>query len=125
MIKNLCMKIFILLLITLFLGGCGASDEKDARVADELTGAFAGPAGHLSFYPDREVLVSVSDDYVWLLEGKENDQTCGYIFILGNEEISYDKAEAFYLHDGSDTFAKTNCRRVLDLFYEQVDCNIK
>lgn len=114
MIKNLCMKIFILLLITVFLGGCGASAGKDAREADELTGAFAGPAGYLSFYPDREVLVSVSDDYIWLLEGKENDQTYGYVFILGNEEISYDKAEAFYLHDGSDTFAKINCRTETD-----------
>jgi hypothetical protein len=60
------------------------------------------------------VLVSESDDYVWLLEGKENDQTYGYVFILGNEEISYDKAEAFYLHDGIDTFAKINCRTETD-----------
>jgi hypothetical protein len=65
---------------------------------------------YLSFYPDKEVLVCLSDDYLWLLEGQENDQTYGYVFILGNEVISYDKAEAFYLQDGSDTFAKINCR---------------
>jgi hypothetical protein len=109
MIKKFCMKTFILLLITVILGGCGVPDGKDVGEADELTGAFAGPAGYLSFYPDREVLVSLSDDYVWLLEGKENDHTYGYTFILSNEKISYDKAEAFYLNDGKDTFAKINC----------------
>lgn len=114
MIKNLCMKILILLSITVVLGGCGTPGDKDVGEADELTGAFAGTAGYLSFYPDGEVLVSLSDDHVWLLEGKENDQTYGYVFILGNEEISYDKAEAFYLHDGSDTFAKINCRTETD-----------
>ena len=79
MIKNLCMKILILLSITVVLGGCGAPGDKDVGEADELTGAFAGPAGYLSFYPDGEVLVSLSDDHVWLLEGKENDQTYGYV----------------------------------------------
>ncbi len=98
----------------MILGGCGTPGDKDVGEADELTGAFAGHAGYLSFYPDGEVLVSLSDDYVWLLEGKENDQTYGYVFILGNEEISYDKAEAFCLHDGSDTFAKINCRTETD-----------
>ena len=70
-------------------------------------------------------MVCLSDDYLWLLEGQENDQTYGYVFMLGNEEISCDKAEAFYLHDGSDTFAKINGRRALNLFYGPVDCNTK
>lgn len=110
MIKKSCMRIFFILLITVILGGCGASDGKVVvGEADELTGAFAGPAGYLSFYPDGEVMVSLSDDYIWLLEGKENDQTYGYTFIQGNEKISYDKAEAIYLNDGKDTFAKINC----------------
>ncbi len=101
-------------LIAAILGGCGASDKKDVGEATELADVFAGHAGYLSFYPDKEILVSLSDDYVWLLEGKENDKTYGYVFILGNEEISYDKAEAFYLHDGSNTFAKINCRTETD-----------
>ena len=110
MIKRYFTGALALLLITAILSGCGTSEGKDSGEVDELTCAFAGPDGYLSFYPDKEVLVSLSDDYVWLLEGKENDQTYGYVFILGNEEISYDKAEALYLHDGSDTFAKINCR---------------
>ena len=114
MIKKYLTGVFALFLIAAVLGGCGASDGKSVGEANELTGAFAGPAGYLSFYPDKEVLVSLSDDYLWLLEGRENDQTYGYVFILGNEAISYDKAEAFYLHDGSDTFAKINCRTETD-----------
>ena len=114
MIKKYLTGAFALLLITAILSGCGTSDEKDSSESDELTGAFAGPAGYLSFYPDGEVLVSLSDDYIWLLEGKENDQTYGYVFILSNKEISFDKAEAFYLRDGSDTFAKINCQTETD-----------
>jgi hypothetical protein len=87
--------VFALFLMTAVLGGCGTSGGKDAEEATELAGVFAGSAGYLSFYPDQEVLVSLSDDHVWLLKGKENHKTYGYVFILGNEEISYDKAEAF------------------------------
>ena len=112
--KKYLTGVFALFLIAAVLGGCVASDEKDVGEAAELADVFAGPAGYLSFYPDKEILVSLSDDYVWLLEGKENDKTYGYVFILGNEEISYDKAEAFYLHDGSNTFAKINCRTETD-----------
>jgi hypothetical protein len=43
------------------------------------------------------------------LNGRENNHTYGYVFILGNEEISYDKAEAFYLHDGNTTFVMISC----------------
>jgi hypothetical protein len=113
-IKKYFVGAFALLLIASILSSCGTSTGKDVGEAAELADVFAGPAGYLSFYPDKEVLVSLSDDYIWLLEGKENDQTYGYVFILGNEEISYDKAEAFYLHDGSDTFSKINCRTETD-----------
>ena len=114
MIKKYLTRGFALFLIAVFLGGCGASDEKSIGEASDLRGTFASSAGHLSFYPDKEVLVSLSDDYLGLLEGRENDQIYGYVFILGNEEISYDKAEAFYLHDGSDTFSKIHCRTETD-----------
>jgi len=93
--KKYLTGVFALFLIAAVLGGCVASDEKDVGEAAELADVFAGPAGYLSFYPDREVLISLSDDYVWLLEGMENDQTYSYVFILGNEEISNGKAEAF------------------------------
>ncbi|MGI6513970.1 MAG: hypothetical protein ACOX3D_06385 [Syntrophomonadales bacterium] len=109
MIKKYFAGAFALLLIAAILLGCGPSDGKSVGEPEELTGVFAGPAGYLSFYPDKEILVSLSDDYIWLLEGKENDQTYGYVFIHGNEEISYDKAEAIYLHDGKDTFARIIC----------------
>lgn len=114
MIKKHLTGVFALFLIAAVLSGCGGSNGKNDGKANDLTGAFVGSAGYLSFYPDKEVLVSLSDDYIWLLEGKENDQTYGYVFILGNEAISYDKAEAFYLHDDNKTFARINCRTETD-----------
>lgn len=109
MIRKHLIGAIALLLIMGFFSGCGTPEGKDVGEADELTGTFSGPDGYFSFYPEKEVLVSLSEDYLWLLEGKENDHTYGYVFILGNEECSYDKAEAIYLHDGSATFAMINC----------------
>ena len=114
MCKKVLITAFVFLLITGTLAGCGDKGGKSGETVEELSGAFVGEAGSLSFSEGGKVHVSLENDALRLLEGRENDQTYGYVFILGNEEISYDKAEAFYLHDGSDTFAKINCRTETD-----------
>ncbi|NLZ27338.1 MAG: hypothetical protein GX887_00050 [Firmicutes bacterium] len=97
-----------MLIAVAFLPGCKDPGNKEyfAEYPEELLGSFVGPAGTLCFYPDEEVLVNLSDEYHYLLEGKENNQIYGYVFIRGNEKTSYYESEAFYLHDGKDTFAR-------------------
>jgi hypothetical protein len=53
MIKKYFAGAFALLLIAAILLGCGPSDGKSVGEPEELTGVFAGPAGYLSFYPDK------------------------------------------------------------------------
>lgn len=112
MIKKILTVGLVLALAITLLAGCGESDggEKQAqKQAEELSGKYSGDGGSLSFYPEGEVLVSFSDDFVWVLNGKENNKTYGYAFVKENEVTSYDKAEYLYLTDGKNSFAFINC----------------
>ncbi len=112
--KKALITTLIFLLITGALAGCGDRGGKSEETVEELSGTFVGEAGSLSFSEGGKVHVSLENDALWILEGRENEQTYGYVFILGNEMISYDKAEAFYLHDGRETFARIVCRTEKD-----------
>jgi|GEM_PF-1778776 hypothetical protein len=108
--KPIAYLLLLFLVPAVFLPGCKDPGNKEyfAEYPEELLGSFAGPAGTLYFYPDEKVLVNLSDEYLYLLEGKENNQIYGYVFIRGNEKTFYYESEAFYLHDGKDTFAMIN-----------------
>lgn len=114
MCKKSLITALVFLLITGTLAGCGDKSGKSGETAEGLSGTFVGEAGSLSFSEGGEVYVSLENDALWILEGRENEQSYGYVFILGNEMVSYDKAEAFYLHDGKDTFARIVCRTEKD-----------
>ncbi|MEA4816418.1 MAG: hypothetical protein VB120_06140 [Lachnospiraceae bacterium] len=100
---------FIILFFAIF-AQYATSDIKPNKTAEkELTGLFSGTSGSLIFSEGKKVSVSLSDDFVYILNGRANNQTYGYVFILGNEEISYERAEAFYLNDGSVVFSMVSC----------------
>lgn len=110
MYKKLFTGLLLILMTAVCLAGCGDSSGKTGHgTAWELIGTFCGPAGSLIFYEGGEVLVNLSDDYVWFLEEKENNRVYGYVFIHRNEKSSYDIAEYIFFHDNMDTFAKLNC----------------
>ena len=92
--KRLFAGLLLFLITALFFAGYGKSPgNKDKEtVREELTGSFSGTAGCLSFYQGGSVLVNLSEDYVWLLEKEENNQTYGYVFIHGNEKTTFNKA---------------------------------
>lgn len=112
MTKRLLLKATVAALVvlaTVLLACCGPKTKRDKESVGELLGTFAGPAGRLVFLPESQVLLSLDEAALWALEGRDNERIYGYVFILGNEMVSYDEAEAFYLHDGKDTFAKIVC----------------
>jgi len=99
----------ILVFIILFFAQFMASEKPASSPEKKLTGVFSGTAGSLNFIEERKVSINLSENFAYILNGRENNQTYGYVFILGNEEISYEKAEAFYLNDGSAVFAMISC----------------
>lgn len=108
--RKLKIVAFVLLLAAVIIAVWKPGGPRIQSPPEDPVGMFTGSSGSLTFLPDKKVTVNVTEDALWVLEGRQNEQTYGYVFILGNAMISYDKAEFFYLHDEKDTFARIVCR---------------
>ena len=95
---------FMLIMVTMLtmslLAGCGGQKE--------LIGEFTGDGGTMTFSQDGKVQMDLSEDLVWILNGKENNSIYTCTFMKDNKVVSYEEAEYLYLGNGTNTFAYIN-----------------
>ena len=110
----------IIVLMLCSLTGCGYNGNKppDSKVATPLVGEFVTVGGSkLTFTDDGDedlstgnVLVELSNDTEYLLEGRENNIVYRYIFSMNNLPANYDVADDFQLSNGDEWFAMCHSR---------------